>query len=157
MQKITPFLWFATEAEEAANYYTSIFKNSRITDIQRFGEGAPLPGGTVMTVSFELEGVPFVALNGGTPIAHTEATSFSVDCADQAEVDHLWDRLTENGGEPGPCGWLKDRYGMSWQIVPRRLGELLGDPDPGRAQRAMGAMLAMGKLDIAALEAAADG
>lgn len=157
MQKITPFLWFASEAEEAANYYTSIFKNSRITDIQRFGDGAPLPAGTVMTVSFELEGVPFVALNGGTGIAHTEAISFAVDCADQAEVDHLWDRLTENGGEPGPCGWLKDRYGMSWQIVPRRLTELLGDPDPGRAQRAVTAMLGMGKLDVAQLEAAADG
>jgi predicted 3-demethylubiquinone-9 3-methyltransferase (glyoxalase superfamily) len=157
MSKITPWLWFENEAEEAATYYTSIFKNSRIVEIRRYGEGAPLPAGTVMTVSFELEGVVFVALNGGMPIAHTEANSFFVDCADQAEVDYYWDRLTENGGEPGQCGWLKDRYGQSWQIVPKQLGELLGDPDPERARRAMTAMLGMSKIDVAALRAAADG
>jgi predicted 3-demethylubiquinone-9 3-methyltransferase (glyoxalase superfamily) len=157
MSKITPWLWFETEAEEAANYYTSIFKNSRIVDIQRFGEVGPLPAGTVMTVSFELEGQPFVALNGGAKIPHTEATSFFVDCADQSEVDYFWERLTENGGEPGRCGWLKDRYGMSWQIVPKALGELLGDPDPARAGRAMTAMMGMSKIDVAALRAAADG
>ncbi len=154
MGKITPWLWFTTEAEEAANYYTSIFKNSRITAVNRFSEGAPLPAGTVMTVSFELDGQPFVALNGGTPFTYTEAVSFYVDCADQAEVDYLWERLLD-GGEPSQCGWLKDRYGVSWQIVPKRLGELLGDPDPEKAARVMRAMLGMVKLDVAGLEAAA--
>jgi predicted 3-demethylubiquinone-9 3-methyltransferase (glyoxalase superfamily) len=156
MGKITPWLWFVTEAEEAANYYTSIFKNSRITAVNRFGEGAPLPAGTVMTVSFELDGQQFVALNGGTPFHYTEAVSFYVDCADQAEVDYLWERLLD-GGEPSQCGWLKDRYGVSWQIVPKRLGELLDDPDREKAARVMRAMLGMVKIDVAGLEAAAAG
>src|SRR5579859_3297411 len=140
MGKITPWLWFATEAEEAANYYISIFKNSRITAVNRVGESSPLPAGSVVTVSFELDGQQFVALNGGTPFGYTEAVSFYVDCADQAEVDYYWERLLD-GGEPSQCGWLKDRYGVSWQIVPKRLGELLGDPDQEKAARVMRAML----------------
>jgi predicted 3-demethylubiquinone-9 3-methyltransferase (glyoxalase superfamily) len=156
MQKITPMLWYETEAEEAANFYTSIFKDSRIVDVSRYGAAGPMPEGTVMTVSFELEGQPFVALNGGSKIPYTEALSLFVDCANQAEVDHLWDRLTE-GGEPGPCGWLKDKYGVSWQIIPTALGQLLGDPDPERSSRAVQAMLKMSKLDVAALQQAADG
>lgn len=155
MSKITPWLWFDTEAEEAATFYTSVFANSRIHDITRYGAAGPRPEGTVMTVSFELDGQQLVALNGGPEFNFNEAVSFQVPCADQAEVDSLWGQLTD-GGEEGPCGWLKDRFGLSWQIVPSRLGELLGDPDAGRSQRAMRAMLAMKKIDIAALEAAAD-
>jgi predicted 3-demethylubiquinone-9 3-methyltransferase (glyoxalase superfamily) len=154
MGKITPWLWFATEAEEAANYYVSIFKNSRITAVNRVGEGSPLPPGSVVTASFELDGQQFVALNGGTPFGYTEAVSFYVDCADQAEVDYYWERLLD-GGEPSQCGWLKDRYGVSWQIVPARLSELLADPDPQKAARVTRAMLGMVKLDVAGLEAAA--
>jgi predicted 3-demethylubiquinone-9 3-methyltransferase (glyoxalase superfamily) len=156
MPKITPWLWFDTEAEEAATFYTSIFKNSRILDVSRYGEGGPRPAGMAMTVSFELEGEQFTALNGGPEFTFTEAISFQVSCEGQEEVDSFWNRLSD-GGEEGPCGWLKDRYGLSWQIVPTRLPELLGDPDPGRAQRAMQAMMAMKKIDIAALEAAAAG
>ena len=156
MQKITPCLWFDTEAEEAAEFYTSIFENSRILDVARFGEAGPRPAGTVMTVSFELDGQPFVALNGGPEFSFNESISFQVACRDQAEVDAFWDRLSE-GGEEGQCAWLKDRYGVSWQIVPSRLHELLGDPDPERSQRAMRAMLGMKKIDIAAMEEAADG
>jgi predicted 3-demethylubiquinone-9 3-methyltransferase (glyoxalase superfamily) len=155
MQKITPCLWFDTEAEDAANYYTSVFKNSRILNVSHYGEGAPRPAGTVLTVAFEIEGQEFTALNGGPEFKFTEAVSFQVSCGSQDEVDEYWNRLTE-GGEPGPCGWLKDRYGLSWQIVPTRLEELLSDPDPGRSHRAMQAMLKMGKIEIAELEKAAD-
>jgi predicted 3-demethylubiquinone-9 3-methyltransferase (glyoxalase superfamily) len=147
MQKITTFLWFDTEAEEAATYYTSIFDNSRITHVQRTSESGP-----VMTVNFELAGQQFIALNGGPEHANfTEAISLYVDCADQAEVDALWAKFTGDGGQPGPCGWLKDRYGLSWQIIPRQLPELVGGPDPVRAQRALQAMLQMSKIDVKAL------
>jgi predicted 3-demethylubiquinone-9 3-methyltransferase (glyoxalase superfamily) len=158
--RITPFLWFPREAEEAAAFYTAIFRNSRITDVARYqGEVAPEGGprtGDVLTVAFELDGVPFVALNGGPAFRFTEAISFLVSCADQAEVDHYWDRLGE-GGDPSAqqCGWLKDRYGVSWQVVPARLAELMSDPDPARAARVTAALLAMKKLDIAELERAA--
>lgn len=157
--RITPCLWFADEAEEAAALYTSIFPNSRITDVSRYGEeGREIHGrapGSVMTVAFELDGQPFTALNGGPVFQFNESISFMVACADQAEVDHYWERLSE-GGDPAAqqCGWLKDCFGVSWQVVPTRLSELLADPDPERAARTMAALLAMKKLDIAALEAA---
>ncbi|MDA8237395.1 MAG: VOC family protein [Chloroflexi bacterium] len=157
--RITPFLWFAHEAEEAAALYTSIFPNSRITNVARYGEtGEEVTGGTpgsVMTVSFELDGQPFVALNGRAGFDFTEAVSFQVACASQAELDHFWDRLSA-GADPAAqqCGWLKDRFGVSWQVVPTRLFELLADPDPGKAERTTTAMLAMKKLDIAELERA---
>jgi predicted 3-demethylubiquinone-9 3-methyltransferase (glyoxalase superfamily) len=154
MTKLTPCLWFDTQGEEAADFYTSVFANSRILDVSRYGEAGPRPAGTVMTVSFELDGQKFLALNGGPQFVFNEAISFQIDCRTQDEVDHYWDRLGE-GGEEGPCGWLKDRYGVSWQVVPSRLTELLGDPDPKTSQRVMGAMLQMGKIDIAALEDAA--
>ena len=156
MQKITPFLWFDTQGEDAARFYTSVFPNSRIVDIQRYGEAGPRDAGTVMTVAFELEGQRFVALNGGPDFTFNEAISFEVECDDQAEVDRYWDTLSD-GGEPGPCGWLKDRFGVSWQIVPKRLTELLADDDREKAQRVMGAMLRMGKIDVAELERAAEG
>jgi predicted 3-demethylubiquinone-9 3-methyltransferase (glyoxalase superfamily) len=155
MTTLTTCLWFDTEAEEAAHFYTSVFKNSRILEVSRYGDSGPRPAGTVMTVSFEIDGRPFVGLNGGPEYRFSEAISFQIHCADQDEVDYYWERLSD-AGEPGPCGWLKDRYGVSWQVIPTALQELLGDPDPGRAQRAMKAMLAMGKLDVAALRAAAD-
>jgi len=154
MTKLTPCLWFDTQGEEAADFYTSVFANSRILDVSRYGEAGPRPAGTVMTVSFELDGQKFLALNGGPQFVFNEAISFQIDCRTQDEVDHYWDRLGE-GGEEGPCGWLKDRYGVSWQVVPSRLSELLADPDPETSQRVMGAMLQMGKIDIAALEDAA--
>jgi predicted 3-demethylubiquinone-9 3-methyltransferase (glyoxalase superfamily) len=156
MKNIVPCLWFDTEGEAAAELYTSVFPNSKILDIARYGEAGPRPAGTVMTVSFELNGQEFLALNGGPEFTFSEAVSFQVMCEGQDAVDHFWSRLGD-GGEHGPCGWLKDRFGLSWQIVPTRLGELLGDPDPARAQRAMTAMLGMKKLDIAELEQAADG
>ena len=156
MKNIVPCLWFDTEGEAAAELYTSVFPNSKILDIARYGEAGPRPAGTVMTVSFELNGQQFLALNGGPEFTFSEAVSFQVMCEGQDEVDHFWSKLGD-GGEHGPCGWLKDRFGLSWQIVPTRLGELLGDPDPARAQRAMTAMLGMKKLDIAELEQAADG
>lgn len=155
MNTITPCLWFDTEAEEAAAFYTSVFPGSRVLEVARYGEGAPRPAGTVMTVTFELDGQEFVALNGGPEFRFTEAVSFQVSCHDQEEVDEYWARLSEGGSE-GPCGWLKDRFGLSWQIVPTRLSELLSDPDRDRAARAMAAMLGMQKIDIAALERAAD-
>ena len=155
MNEITPFLWFDTEGEEAATLYTSVFPNSRILDVSRYGSAGPRPEGMAMTVSFELEGRKFVALNGGPQYTFTEAVSFQVSCATQDEVDRFWSALSE-GGEEGPCGWLKDRYGLSWQIVPSVMYELIADPDPERAQRAIAAMLQMGKLDIAELERAAD-
>jgi predicted 3-demethylubiquinone-9 3-methyltransferase (glyoxalase superfamily) len=150
----TPCLWFDTEGEEAARFYTSVFPNSRIVEIARYGEAGPREQGTVMVVSFELDGRPFTALNGGPQFRFSEAVSFQIECADQAEVDRYWETLSE-GGEQGPCGWLKDRFGLSWQVVPTRLYELLRDPDTARAQRVMRAMLDMGKIEIAGLEAAA--
>ena len=157
MGKLTPCLWFDTQADEAATFYTSVFKNSRILETSYYGEAGPGTPGSVLTVSFELDGQQFTALNGGPAhFGFSEAISFQVDCADQDEVDHFWERLGE-AGEPGPCGWLKDKYGVSWQIVPRRMLELLQDPDPQRSARAVAAMMQMGKLDVAALERAADG
>lgn len=154
--KITPCLWFDTEAEEAARFYTSIFKNSEILDVVFYGESGPGADGTAMTVSFVLDGQEFLALNGGPAFTFNEAVSFQVACESQAEVDDFWSRLCD-GGEEGPCAWLKDRFGVSWQIVPRRLPELLRDPDPDTAQRVMTAMLGMRKIDIEALELAASG
>ena len=156
MPKITPFLWFDTQAEEAARFYVSLFKNSKIGAIVRYGEGGPGPKGEVMTVGFELDGLQFTALNGGPVFKFSEAVSMQVDCEDQAEIDRLWRSLTA-GGEPGGCGWLKDRFGLSWQIVPASMGQLLGGDDPAKSQRAMQAMLQMDKLDIAALERAREG
>jgi predicted 3-demethylubiquinone-9 3-methyltransferase (glyoxalase superfamily) len=156
MQKITPFLWFDRQAEEAARFYVSVFTNSRIVKTVRYGEAGPGPTGSVMTVAFELNGVPFTALNGGPLFHFSEAISFVVNCQSQSEVDVLWEKLSA-GGEPGRCGWLKDRYGLSWQVVPTVLPVLLGDPDAAKAQRTMQAMLKMDKLDIAALEKAHSG
>ena len=164
MQKLTPFLWFDHQAEEAAEFYVSVFEaspgpragESKVTGVIRFSEAGPGTPGSAMTVSFTLAGMEFTALNGGPEFGFTEAISIYVNCVDQAEVDHFWKALTD-GGEESQCGWLKDRYGLSWQIVPSRLVELLGDPDPGRAQRAMKAMLEMQKIDVPTLERAADG
>jgi predicted 3-demethylubiquinone-9 3-methyltransferase (glyoxalase superfamily) len=153
MQKITPFLWFDDKAEEAMNFYTSIFKNSKIGSVSRYGEAGPGQAGTVMSATFELDGQEFMALNGGPHFTFTPAISFFVHCETQAEVDELWDRLSE-GGEEGQCGWLTDKYGLSWQIVPSVLGELLGDKDPEKSQRVMHAMLQMKKIDIAQLKLA---
>jgi predicted 3-demethylubiquinone-9 3-methyltransferase (glyoxalase superfamily) len=153
MQKITPFLWFNHEAEEAMKFYVSIFKNSRILSVTRYGAGGPGPAGEVMTGTFQLEGQDFIALNGGPDHQFTEAISFFVDCKTQEEVDDLWYKLTD-GGEEGPCGWLKDKFGVSWQIIPTVLGELLNDPDPVKSQRVMQAMLQMKKIDIKALQEA---
>lgn len=150
MQKITPFLWFDDQAEEAANFYVSIFKNSKILSVSRYGEVGPGENGKVMTVSFELDGQEFTALNGGPIFKFTEATSFYVHCETQQEVDEFWDKLSADG-EPGQCGWLKDKYGLSWQIVPNVLGELLGDADREKAARVTQAMLKMHKLEIAVL------
>src|SRR5262245_3171514 len=156
MPRISPFLWFNTQAEEAAMLYTSIFPNSKITEIQRYGAGGPGPEGSVMVVQFELDGQKVTALNGGPEhFTFNESMSMYVDCQDQAEVDAYWDSLTADGGEPGPCGWLKDKFGLSWQIVPTVLSQLLSDPDPGRAGRAMQAMMQMTKLDIKTLQDAA--
>ena len=156
VQKITPFLWFDTQAEEAANFYTSIFKNSKITNVARYGGAGPGTEGSVMTVSFELEGQAFTALNGGPEFNFTEAVSFFVNCKDQQEVDELWQKLTE-GGEEGPCGWLKDKYGLSWQIVPVALMEMMSDPDPEKAKRVTEAMFQMKKIDVPTLERAYEG
>jgi predicted 3-demethylubiquinone-9 3-methyltransferase (glyoxalase superfamily) len=154
MNKITPCLWFDTEGEEAAKFYTSVFPNSRIVDVARYGSAGPRPEGTVMTVSFELDGQNFVALNGGPEFTFNEAISFQASCKTQEEVDAFWSKLSE-GGEEGPCGWLKDKFGVSWQIVPTALPELLSDPDPEKSQRVMQAMLQMKKIEIDALERAA--
>ncbi len=155
MSTITPCLWFDTEGEEAAALYTSVVKNSRILKISYYGEAGPRPAGTTMTVLFELDGQSFVALNGGPEHrGFSEAVSFQIDCRSQEEVDEYWTRLSE-GGEEGPCGWLKDRFGLSWQIVPKRLSELLTESDGATSQRVMAAMLQMKKIDIAALEQAA--
>jgi predicted 3-demethylubiquinone-9 3-methyltransferase (glyoxalase superfamily) len=155
-QKIIPNLWFDTEAEEAAAFYTSVFENSRIVHVAHYTEAGPRPAGTVMTVEFELDGQRFVGINGGPQFTFDEAVSFQISCEDQDEVDHYWAKLSE-GGEEGQCGWLKDRYGLSWQVVPTGMEVLFSDPDPSRAARAMKAMLGMRKLDIAALRAAANG
>jgi predicted 3-demethylubiquinone-9 3-methyltransferase (glyoxalase superfamily) len=154
---ITTCLWFDTEGEEAAAFYCSLVPNSEVGAVSRYGEAGPGPVGSAMTVEFSLDGRPYVALNGGPEYHFTEAISFSISCADQAEVDRYWDALVADGGEEGPCGWLKDRFGLSWQIVPQVLPELLADPDRERADRAMKAMLSMHRLDVAALLAAADG
>ena len=157
MKKITPFLWFDNQAEEAMNFYVSVFKNSRILGVSRYGDMGPGPKGQVMTATFELNGQEFTALNGGpVHFGFTEAISFYVDCETQQEVDDLWEKLTKEG-EPGPCGWLKDKYGLSWQIVPSALGEMLGDEDPEKASRVMQAMLKMSKLDVAVLRQAYEG
>ncbi len=155
MKAITPFLWFDTEAEDAANFYTSVFPNSKIVVTTHYGSAGPRPEGMVMTVAFELDGNPFVAINGGPNFSFTEAISFVINCEDQAEVDSYWEQLTADGGEEGPCGWLKDRFGVSWQVVPTALPRLLTQPDPEKAKRVFAAMMEMKKLDIAGLEAAA--
>jgi predicted 3-demethylubiquinone-9 3-methyltransferase (glyoxalase superfamily) len=152
-QKVSTCLWFDTQAEEAAALYVSLLEGSRITGTMRYGKGAPMPEGTAMTVHFELAGTPFTALNGGPVFKFSEASSMVVRCDDQAEIDRLWDALTANGGQASRCGWLKDRYGLSWQIIPAQLPALLGG-DAATASRAMTAMMTMGKLDIAKLEAA---
>ncbi|HEV7625883.1 MAG TPA: VOC family protein [Streptomyces sp.] len=151
MQKITTTLWFDTQSEEAVDHYTSIFPDSRVIAVQRYGEAGPREAGTIMTITFELAGQRFVALNGGPEFDFTEAVSLSVDCADQAEVDMYWAKLGQ-GGEEGPCGWLRDKYGLSWQIVPRALTDLLNDPDPVKSQKVMQAMLGMSKIDVKGLE-----
>jgi len=153
MQKITPFLWFDGQAEEAMNFYTSIFKNSKVGNVSRYGEAGPGPKGSVMVASFELDGMRFTALNGGPMYKFTEAISLFVSCETQAEVDELWEKLSA-GGEPGRCGWLKDKFGLSWQIIPKALGELMGDKDSRKAGAVVQAMLGMNKIDIAGLKKA---
>ncbi|MCA1648030.1 MAG: VOC family protein [Chloroflexi bacterium] len=155
-QKITPFLWFDNNAEEAVNHYISIFKDARIVDVRRLGDAGPGARGAVMTATFQLYGQEFTALNGGPAFGFTEAISFFVNCENQAEVDELWDKLVA-GGRPSQCGWLKDKFGVSWQIIPNALGEMLGDKDPEKAGRVMQAMLHMQKIDVKALEEASAG
>jgi predicted 3-demethylubiquinone-9 3-methyltransferase (glyoxalase superfamily) len=157
MQKITPFLWFNDNAEEAMNFYCSVFKDSKVGKVSRDGDAGPGPKGTVMSATFTLAGQEFFALNGGPQFPFTEAVSFYVKCESQAEVDEFWEKLMAGGGKASRCGWLKDRFGLSWQVVPNRLGELLADKDPQRAGRAMQAMLKMDKIVIADLERAAQG
>ncbi|GLF95023.1 VOC family protein [Streptomyces yaizuensis] len=157
MPRIIPNLWFDTQGEEAATFYCSVFPNSRITRVTHYGEVGPRPAGTVLTVDFELDGHPYTAINGGPEFTFDEAVSLLIECEDQEEVDRYWRLLTADGGQESQCGWLKDRYGFSWQVAPRGLDDLLQDPDPARADRAMRAMLGMWKLDLAALQAAADG
>jgi predicted 3-demethylubiquinone-9 3-methyltransferase (glyoxalase superfamily) len=155
MPKITSCLWFDTQGEDAANFYVSVFPNSRIVNVSLYGEAGPRPAGSVMVVDFELDGRPFMALNGGPEFTFDEAVSFVIDCADQDEVDYYWTKLSE-GGEEGPCGWLKDRFGLSWQVTPTALGELASDPNPAKAQAVIKAMLGMRKLVVAELQAAYD-
>jgi len=155
MQKITPCLWFDTQAEEAANFYVTLLQDSAVTQVQRL-DGTP-SGDNVALVFFTLAGQEFMAINGGPQFPFTEAVSFQISCKDQAEVDRLWSMLTTGGGEESQCGWCKDRFGMSWQIIPERMGEILSDPDPERAGRAMQAMLKMQKIELDVLEAAANG
>ena len=157
MQTITPFLWFDSQAEEAANFYVSIFPDSEIRRVTRYGEAGPGPAGTVMVVDFTLRGQEFNAINGGPIYQFNPAVSFVIDCVTQDDVDHYWDGLLADGGAPVQCGWLTDKFGLSWQVVPRRLNELMGDPDPAVAKRVTEAMLKMIKIDIAELEAAARG
>ena len=156
IQKITPFLWFDHQAEEAAGFYTSIFPNSKVVKVVRYGEAGPGPAGSAMTVEFQLEGQSFVALNGGPHFKFTEAISFVVNCQTQEEVDSYWEKLSAGGAEV-QCGWLKDKFGLSWQIVPTVLPELLSDPDPEKSQRVMKAMMTMKKLDIRGLKQSYDG
>jgi predicted 3-demethylubiquinone-9 3-methyltransferase (glyoxalase superfamily) len=155
MERITPFLWFDTQAEEAANFYVSIFKNSRITSISHYPEGTPGPVGQVMVVNFELDGQKFIALNGGPTFKFTEAISLLVNCETQQEIDHYWSKLTSGGGKEVECGWLKDKYGLSWQIVPANLEKLLGTPE--KAKRVMAVVMKSKKLNIAEMERAAEG
>ena len=155
-EKIIPNLWFDTKAEEAADFYATVFPNSRVVTKTHYPEDAPREAGMVMTVEFELDGQRFVGINGGPQFSFDEAVSFQVTCESQEELDYYWERLSE-GGQEGPCGWLKDRFGLSWQVVPKGMDEVFADPDPERARRAMQAMLKMGKIDIAALRRAADG
>lgn len=156
-QKITPFLWFDGNAEEAVNFYTSVFPNSRVLEITRYGEGGPGPKGSVMTASFELDGQEFVALNGGPHFKFTEAISFVVNCESQEEVDRYWQVLTADGGQESQCGWLKDKYGLSWQITPTILMQLIADPDKEKANRVFQAMLTMRKIEIPKILEAAEG
>jgi predicted 3-demethylubiquinone-9 3-methyltransferase (glyoxalase superfamily) len=156
LQKIVPNLWFDTQAEEAAGFYLSIFKDSRIVSVSRYTEAGPGPAGSAMVVEFELEGQRFTGINGGPQFTFSEAISLAISCETQDEVDYYWERLTE-GGQESQCGWLKDRYGLSWQVIPQGMEELFSDPDPERARRAMEAMFTMKKLDVAALRRAADG
>jgi predicted 3-demethylubiquinone-9 3-methyltransferase (glyoxalase superfamily) len=157
MQTISPFLWFDTQAEEAANFYVSIFPNSKITAVSRYPQGGPGPAGGVMTIGFELDGQAFTGLNGGPHFKFTEAVSFVVHCRDQAEVDRHWDALLADGGQESQCGWLKDKYGLSWQIVPQEFLDMVTDPDKAKVGRGMAAMMQMIKLDIAKLKAALEG
>jgi predicted 3-demethylubiquinone-9 3-methyltransferase (glyoxalase superfamily) len=156
-QKIIPNMWFDTEAEEAAEFYVSVFKNGSILNVSRYPESGPRETGLVMTVEWELNGQRFVGINGGPEFKFDEAVSFQINCKDQDEVDYYWNELTAGGGEEGQCGWLKDKFGLSWQVVPEGMEAVFSDPDPERANRAMQAMLKMSKLDIAALRAAAEG
>lgn len=157
MPAITPCLWFDTQALEAAKFYVSVFKNSKLGKVSYYGDGAPLPKGTVLTVTFELDGEPFLALNGGPIYQFTEAVSFMVDCETQAEIDDYWAKLTADGGKEVQCGWLRDKYGLSWQIVPRVLVEMLSDPDAAKINRMMQALMQMVKLDIEKLKEAFSG
>ena len=157
MQRITPCLCFDNQGEDAANYYVSLFDDAKILEVSRYGEGAPMPAGTALTVSFQLEGLEFTALNGGPAFTFNEAVSFQVSCESQDEVDRLWNTLTSDGGEEGNCGWLKDKFGLSWQIIPSALPKLMSDPDRAKAGRVMQAMLQMKKIDVAKLQQAYDG
>jgi predicted 3-demethylubiquinone-9 3-methyltransferase (glyoxalase superfamily) len=157
MPKIIPSLWFDTESEEAAAFYVSVFPSSRVLGVTRYPEDAPREAGMVMTVEFELDGQRFVGINGGPQFTFDEAISLQIDCADQEEVDRYWSLLSADGGSEGPCGWLKDKFGVSWQVVPTGMDEVFNDDDPERARRAMAAMLKMGKIDVAELRRAADG
>ena len=156
-QKITPNLWFDMNAEEAANFYVDLFDDGRILNVARYPEGSPGPAGKVMTVEWELNGQKFVGINGGPQFQFSEAVSFMIGCKDQEEVDYYWDRLTADGGREGQCGWLTDRFGLAWQVVPEGMDEVFNDPDPAKAERSMAAMMKMKKLDIAELRAAAEG
>ncbi|NUR74468.1 MAG: VOC family protein [Hamadaea sp.] len=156
-QKITPMLWFDNDAEEAAEFYVGLFPDSRILEVSRYGEGMPKPAGTAMVVNFEIAGQRYQALNGGPEFKFTEAVSFVVDCADQKEVDYYWYAMTADGGEESQCGWLKDKFGVSWQIIPQQFASLVNGPDPAGAQRATQAMFGMQKLDVQALQDAYDG
>ncbi len=156
MQKITPFLWFDNQAEEAVNFYVSVFKNSKVGTIARYGDSGPGPKGSVMTIAFELDGQNFTALNGGPHFKFTEAMSLVVNCADQEEVDYFWEKLTADGGQEVQCGWLKDKYGLSWQVVPKILPELVQSGDPKKSERVMKALMQMKKLDVAKLKEAAE-
>ena len=157
MPTIVPNLWFDTQAEEAAQFYVSVFKDSAIDNVSHYGEGMPMPAGTVLTVDFTLLGQRFTAINGGPQFPFTEAVSLLIECETQEEVDAYWDALTAEGGQEVQCGWLKDKYGLSWQVVPAGMAEIMNDPDPARGARAMAAMMTMVKLDLAALRRAADG